>query len=746
MLELLKKFKNSVKNSMKSVLYNCKEFAGIYIAIIIVQLLLGVWALSAFTNYYANDRLFDENYSHDMLISGSNQQVADLENKLRHGVRVGDPTFKNYDKISSNELGIILNDESLDAFLEKYIDENSALDFNVTPKYTYHSEIQDRIILTAVLIGIVVFLVGILILAVMYSVRTNHYKYQYGLYMTFGADKKMLGGIAMSELLAVNTLTIAPSAFLSYFLLKLVYIGSGVSIILSFPEILIYILLCYLTVFLAACTSVGGLFMKPPIALITTADNSNFVSSPRRSFKIFGKKMPLHYELFTTWRFRKYIARLVLGAVAFSVIFVTGIYCANMFKAENESSNEEFVVNFKRSVKVEDLRLQANRETEELFERFNVIDGVDKVLFEQSRSFEGRMDHLLLKPGTEMGGSNYTIPSVDEVEGYTRAMNNCRYVCIDEMSMRLYESLYKVEYLNGYDAASLSSDDSLVVVSEGLYGAKCFDFQPGDKITVAQMTEVHTPIPHQSDKQDLLRLQISNCNFRYKEYTVGAVIHDTDATEQIIVGMTSKAYGEKRAIESLSVYLDAGLDLAGISRVRDDVKALMSEYTDWSYEITNNSVFAIVDDRINLPGLLYLMSVLVLLISPVVWIFSQIMFYKKREPEFRMLHAMGAIMKEIRGIHLVSGAMVFVIGFVANFLCSRLFCYGIFRLFTSVLPRLGIKAMNASFDSFVPLSVMLLYAGVCALCGAISSLVPYLLYKRKVRLEEKALEEQRIEF
>ena len=61
-MELLIKLKNKAKSSFKSVLLNYKEFLGIYAAIMIVQLLLGVWSLSAFTNYYANDSVFDENY------------------------------------------------------------------------------------------------------------------------------------------------------------------------------------------------------------------------------------------------------------------------------------------------------------------------------------------------------------------------------------------------------------------------------------------------------------------------------------------------------------------------------------------------------------------------------------------------------------------------------------------------------------------------------------------------------------
>ena len=93
-------------------------------------------------------------------------------------------------------------------------------------------------------------------------------------------------------------------------------------------------------------------------------------------------------------------------------------------------------------------------------------------------------------------------------------------------------------------------------------------------------------------------------------------------------------------------------------------------------------------------------------------------------------------------MHLVSGAIIFVVSFIANFTLSRLLCYLIYRIFTSVLPHLGIMGMSVSFNRFVPVSTVLVYAGVSAICGCISSIIPYLLYRRKVVRSEKEFAEQ----
>ena len=152
--------------------------------------------------------------------------------------------------------------------------------------------------------------------------------------------------------------------------------------------------------------------------------------------------------------------------------------------------------------------------------------------------------------------------------------------------------------------------------------------------------------------------------------------------------------------------------------------------------VDNGEIFLIDGGGKNDKGaLLYLLSALVLVICPLIWIFSQTMFFRKREPEFRTLGYIGIEMKKILGIHLVSGALIFVLGFVVNFAFSRLACFGIYKLLTALLPRLGVLGVSVSFDSFVPIEIMLICAAVSALCGTVASIIPFLVYKGKLKKE-----------
>lgn len=741
--------KNKAKSSFKSVILNYKEFLGIYAAILIVQLLVGVWSLTAFTNYKANDSVFDENYTYDVLITGDNHSVTNLGNQIRFDMSQEGSCIDNLG-YEGGKLGVIVKDGEFDRFYDEYLktlEFEGKIEYDLTPKYVYHTEIQSDLVSTAVLIGALVFILGILILSVMYSIRTNHYKFQYGIYMTFGADKRMLGSIALNELLAINTLTLIPSAVISYLLTLTVYAQTPVSIVISFWGIILYIALTYLIAFISACFSVGSLFIKPPVALITTADNSNFVSSPRRSFAIFAKKMPLHYELYSCWRFRKYIVKLVLGAVAFSVLFVAGIYGSNMMKTENLASKNEFSIIYNYSTQDEDLRERANREAAYIVEGLLKLENIDKIDLEQStRMSTETSDHILIKNGVEKTGSSNTVPSSEEYDGYTRASNSCRYVCIDEILMKNYERRYKVEYLDGVNAQNIAENKNYIVVSNSIFGTECFDFKVGDKVVLANCIDKVVDPNQSSDPKKRLMGQIDNSTFTYTEYTVAAVVHENDMSEDIIFGVNVADYERlldtKHAYKQLDVYVDAGMDLADITAVREAVKNYMEYYEAWGVEVVNGAVYSIVDNNINLPGLLTVISVLTLLICPTVWIFSQVMFYRKREEEYKLLHAMGATLKEIGGIHLVSALLIFIISFVVNFGLSRLVCFAIYRIFTKILPNIGVIGVSVAFADFVPVSTVLICAAVSALCGLLSAMIPYLIYCKKLKDSYKTINDQ----
>lgn len=735
-MEKIKALFASFKTSAKSVLINFKEFTGIYIAIIVVQLLLGVWTMSAFTSYYSNDQLFKDNYGFDIIVTDARVSLSDLE-----GICNANRDLVTDCDMFGGKLGVSIKSGTLEQFKSKVLDKNGA-EYTVTPYYTYHTEVQRENTVVSLILGAIVLGISILIVSIIHSVRTNHYKFQYGIYVTFGADRKMLATLASRELFTINTLTLIPSAIISYLLCYFTFLSNGVTPVFKLSAIIIYIALSYVVVLVSAGSAIGGLLFSPPVSLISTSDNSNFVSSPKRSFNIFAKKIPVQYEAYSIWRFRKYIIKLISGAVAFSVIFVTMIYLGNMIKAGNEAPVEEYVISFKYNPYSKEDRPRTLKEGREIINFLYNTDAVEALDFEQSKDVHYLYDHILIKGKNNKSGNDYSVTSQEmKKEGYSRATNYYRYVCLDALTLKNYERDYSVEYLDGINADTLTQSDEYVVVSEGMYGIRGFSFSPGDKIVIAEMKKSVT-LPAMSDRLETLKQQILNYGFDYHEYTVGAVIHDANAADSIIVGVNEKDYdrlsGDERAISEIKVYLKHDTDIQTAKLTRNDVESFMSDYEYWNCDYQNGAVYSLVDNRIGLDSLIYLLSAIILIICPLIWIFSQVMFFKKRETEFRTLGYIGIGMKKILGIHIVSGAIMFILGFVLNFALGRASCFAIFWLLTSFMPRIGVNMVTAaSFDSFVPISVMFICAGVFALCGMISGIIPFIIFERKLEKERR---------
>ena len=87
--------------------------------------------------------------------------------------------------------------------------------------------------------------------------------------------------------------------------------------------------------------------IKTPMSLIISQDNSNLVTSPRRSLNIFGTKFPLQYELFTTWRFRKYTFDCLFPQL-YLHHFSSAAYVAEITRTTLSMDKPQFKVTFRQ--------------------------------------------------------------------------------------------------------------------------------------------------------------------------------------------------------------------------------------------------------------------------------------------------------------------------------------------------------------------------------------------------------------
>ena len=137
--------------------------------------------------------------------------------------------------------------------------------------------------------------------------------------------------------------------------------------------------------------------------------------------------------------------------------------------------------------------------------------------------------------------------------------------------------------------------------------------------------------------------------------------------------------------------------------------------------------------------------VLILGGTPVLWLFSQKVFYEKRESEVTLLYRMGAGEKRLIGMFFTGGAFVAAVSFVASIVMSFLTSVALLTVVAWILPFFGFRhswMLTFEFEAWT----LLLSAAVCTVCGIIASLWAYYRGSReRKKTEYEYLKEKREE-
>ena len=119
-----------------------------------------------------------------------------------------------------------------------------------------------------------------------------------------------------------------------------------------------------------------------------------------------------------------------------------------------------------------------------------------------------------------------------------------------------------------------------------------------------------------------------------------------------------------------------------------------------------------------------IISVLLLLLSPVVWFFSQILFYQKRGKEINLLRMFGAGEGQLERLHIFAGLVISALAMVITVILSYMASYVVFKLMSQALPSFGF-AGGVRYTFFVSSAALLVSLAVSAICGFLSSYIPY---------------------
>ena len=723
--------------------FNFKQYVSFFAALFIIQTFYGLIAVSNANNDIIEYQHVQNEYDYHMVLRDLNEdQYLYLVNNSA-AVFKNDTIFKilRYDENRNYMTGqdrydmylffVRDKDISCDRFYNKYLEplkslgrEGESFVITETPLLRFEYNEQNNLA-TFIFTTLLLLAVSIFLLTALYNIRVNQYKFTYGVYMTFGADFKMLFGTAFWELFVISVVTLVPAVLVSTLAVYLIYLPSGFAFhfsLLAFLEVVIFNLA---VVLVSVWMPMRVMAIRQPMTLIVTEDNSNLVTSPMRSINLMKGKFPTYYEFCSIWRFRKYSVQLLTTAIVFCALFICGLYYADIDERKLEYPRPQFTVDLSKTGFAYDEEMSAD---------LYAIPGITEVkAVDNNIEAMEIASHMITSKDNVRPFSNQVIyKSESNPITNHRVTNEVLYTGLSEEQIRILE---KYEYEG--DLRSIFANPSTVIIGDSISNVPTYRFEVGDTIQIAIKTGASELVDVNLSGRVLLKEQIESYSYEYRTFTVGAVLHDIPSGSMPIF-FTPQDYktvtGRNADTNRLEIYVDPTLTPERAAEVDERVR-------DWGrtlgevgvYNTHQLSLDTIVADK-HQTELYTCIAILILFISPLVWFFSQTLYYFKREKEFNILQSMGACVKDIRHIYLQGGFVMAALSLLVSVLLSYVGSYALFYAFNVLAPYFTHEIVRYPF--YMPWYAILTAILMSVGCGFFSTYLPFRSYiKSRFTLE-----------
>ena len=363
------------------------------------------------------------------------------------------------------------------------------------------------------MIALLVTALGALTFGILFHTFINHYKFSYGVYMTYGANFKKLLSASLTEMLILNFITFIPSFLISiliaYFLTASA--GNGISILI-YPMFLSLLCSAVLTV-VAVTVVIKRISLFMPDKLLRSVNNESMITSPRRSVRLPDNSFPLRLEMLSMKRFRKYVVSLLLTTVIFAGAFCAGTYFMEVRAAEENAKLPQFELSFPtKSVYDETTSTTTSESPTETTEPKDVVDspdesavgrtydetmrdilyqveGVDHIVKIRKREASLERSHILIRSSdlTWSGKSN----GVESEESGYIGFANVDYTLFDE---EVAEGLIYLGATIQGDIQSVINDKKTIAISDTLNNELMHKLEVGDTIKIVRSSIRRRPL------------------------------------------------------------------------------------------------------------------------------------------------------------------------------------------------------------------------------------------------------------
>ena len=407
-----------------------------------------------------------------------------------------------------------------------------------------------------------VVVLGALAVWMLHSIMTNHYKFTYGVYMSFGANFLRLFRTSVWEMIWAALFTWLPAVGVANLICWLLFRNSGLGFAISIGGCLLTLLISLLTVCISVFASIRSVSRKPPVRHLIADDNSNLIRSPRHSASLVDSTFPGSIARLSFVRFRKYVLRLLGMALSFAMLFVGLITLSNCYQRMLDTPRPLYQVDFavpmytSSSTDAEsdgnagdagedavsdtpassdeaapdgsDSTSDSGSDSEEvdyasygytdaISEVFAEIPHLGTVLKESTYPARALHSHIRLDESAAKIGAGGVSLSQDGTDW--RYQMNVNYQSLDSEIIRSFEFLgYGIEG----SLESVLTEPGTVAVTDSFMGSVKFDWEIGDVIYVAKVSgslsdaqKVEQSMLYVTDEDQILLAYMQQCSYEY---------------------------------------------------------------------------------------------------------------------------------------------------------------------------------------------------------------------------------------
>ena len=696
--------------------------------------------ITLYVNNNRNQRAFlEENYTYHLQLQNLSDtqyyyivNLKEPENQETfsfvegHAYRISGTNTYRYD-INIRFLGSV--PDSYKSFKSKYykaIEDIGEFKEFETPLLKFEiSHARNTVI--CVLTCLFIFAAGCFILYLLDSIMVNHYKFIYGIYMTFGANFKKLFGNSLTEMVLISLLVFIPSQLVSNLACLIINMVGGLKFVPSITSIVLSLLGGILISGIAVFINIKAVSLKTPLSLISSVDNSNLISSPRTSSDFFGFSYPRSIEILSLKRYRKYMLKLIGGAVAFAVIFLSCIYLGGIYSETLSYRDPQFTLVFNGS------RTYIENDDGRVFEESDYLNSYNNEIRDYLYSFEGiemitkevKTEAIVLNSNVKIAKSDLKLTGkgVDLGDGY-KAFLNVDYFMIDD---DIISEFGRYGYRIDGDLSDVLSGDNVIAITDGFNNSSKFKLKPGDKIYISTNSKrVRKKADDMTSDIDRLLVNFLNAyEYTYTEYTVGAIIHDIPVGGSFGIYLNPDEYtnvtGKAAIIDRVDIKTVDDITEKEYNDLIIYLRGACDYYSNMEFINNDSEIVAQMEKNKNYQSIFIFVSLMLLIVTPLLWMFSQILFYLKRRPEYDIYFALGSVGEGIKK-SFITDALVFVIvsgiaytllsfaavGLLTSFVNSSVYTASAYMRFKYSFPFAGyliglaVNSVSAFLGSYIP--------------------------------------------